>query len=88
MVKPFILQLMGSANEPAHYTLPMGVDYSRKKSARKSMIPVTIRDGVVFPVEYHGSAHINAYTVANGIMDMAIGVTTINKGEQVHVRPI
>jgi molybdopterin molybdotransferase len=88
MVKPFLLRMMGHSTDPVTFKLPLGKDFSRRKSSRKSMIPVVIKDGVVFPVEYHGSAHINAYTVANGIMVMDIGTTTINKGEQVYVRPL
>jgi molybdopterin molybdotransferase len=88
MVKPFLRLMMGCSSEPLVLKLPMGVDFSRRKSGRMSMIPVSIKDNSVFPVEYHGSAHINAYTMANGIMFMDIGVTTINKGDQVYVRPI
>jgi molybdopterin molybdotransferase len=69
-------------------TLPMGVDYSRKKTSRKSVIPVRIEKGLVYPLEYHGSAHINAYTRANGMMIMDIGQTEIKKGELADVRPL
>jgi molybdopterin molybdotransferase len=88
MVKPFLRRLMGCTMEPVEFKLPMGVDFTRRKSARKSMIPVIIRDGAVYPVEYHGSAHINAYSVANGIMAMEIGTTIVKMGEQVYVRPL
>jgi len=40
------------------------------------------------PVEYHGSAHIHAYTQADGIMEIPVGVSEIRKGEKVHVRPV
>jgi len=88
LVKPFLLRMMGCSMDPVTLTLPIGTDYSRRKSGRKSMIPVIIRNEAAFPVEYHGSAHINAYSVANGIMILEIGTTTIKKGEQVHVRPL
>jgi molybdopterin molybdotransferase len=88
LVKPFLRGMMGCTMKPLQLSLPMGVDFFRRKSGRKSMIPVIIKDGYVFPVEYHGSAHINAYSIANGILVMEIGTTKINKGEQVHVRPI
>jgi molybdopterin molybdotransferase len=88
MVKPFLYRLMGHLHEPLEFMLPLGIDYSRRNSARKSMIPVTIKDGKVFPVIYHGSAHINAYTVARALMIMEIGTNTIKKGDQVYVRPI
>ena len=88
MVKPFLRRMMGNHEQPLELILPMGVDFFRRKSTRKSMIPVRIKDGAVFPIEYHGSAHINAYTKANAILVIAIGITAIHKGEQVHVRPL
>ncbi len=86
LVKPLLHLMMGSSWKPLECMLPLGVDFSRHSSARKSMVPVIMKDGVVFPVEYHGSAHINAYSVANGIMNVPIGTTTLKQGEQVHVR--
>ncbi len=88
MVRPFLLKMMGHKEHTPDLFLRMGVDFSRRKSERKSLIPVQIREGAVFPVEYHGSAHIQAYSKANAILIMEIGTTDINKGEQVHVRPI
>ena len=88
MVKPFLRRMMGNHEQPVDLFLPMGVDFSRRKSDRKSMVPVTLKDGAVFPVEYHGSAHINAYTKARAILMMEIGTTVINKAELVHVRPL
>ncbi len=88
MVKPFLRRMMGNEEPPVELIVPMGIDFSRRKPDRKSMIPVIIRNGEVFPIEYHGSAHINAYTKANAILIMEIGTTAIHKGELVHVRPI
>ncbi len=88
MVRQFLRRMMSISVDPPMFILPMGVDFTRRKSARKSMIPVIIRDGAVYPVDYHGSAHINAYTMATGILVMQIGTTIIHKGEPVHVRPI
>jgi molybdopterin molybdotransferase len=88
MVRPFLHRMMGNRDQPLDLILPAGSDFSRRTSDRKSMIPAIIRDGAVFPVEYHGSAHINAYTKANAFLVMEIGITSIYKGEMVHVRPI
>jgi len=88
MVRPFLLMLMGHTERNSDLLLRMGVDFARRKSERKSLIPVQIREGAVFPVEYHGSAHIQAYSKANAVLIVPIGTTAINKGEQVHVRPI
>jgi len=88
LVKPLLLMMMGSSGKPLEFTLPLGADFSRHNSSRKSMVPVIMKDGIVFPVEYHGSAHINAYSIANGIMNIPIGTTMLKKGEKVNVRPI
>lgn len=86
LVRPFLLATMGCTEQVPIIILPMGTDYSRRKSERRSMVPVRIENGFVIPVEYHGSAHINAYTMAHGIISMAIGETEIKKGAMVHVR--
>ena len=88
LVKPFIFKIMGHDENPKLIPLPMGVNYSRINPARKSMIPVKIINGEVHPLVYHGSAHINAYTEADGIISMEIGKTMIQKGEQVNVRQV
>jgi molybdopterin molybdotransferase len=88
MIKPFLRKMTGNNDMPALFKLPMGLKYSRAKSGRKSMIPVEIRDGKVFPLEYHGSAHIHSYTRANGLISVEIGTVEIKEGEFVDVRPI
>ena len=88
LVKPFIMRLMGCLTESPLVILPMGVDYRRIQSLRKSLIPVRIVDGQLFPIEYHGSAHINAYTAANGIIAIEPGETLLKKGESVRVRQV
>ena len=86
MVKPFVLKMMGCNEQPRLLKLPMGIDFSRKKTLRKSVIPVIVDEGAVYPLEYHGSAHINAYTKAGGMMIVDIGQTEIKKGETANVR--
>ena len=66
----------------------MGAVYRRKKSERKSFIPVNISDGKVYPLEYHGSAHINSYVGANGITSIDIGREKLEIGDLVDVRQI
>ncbi len=88
LIKPMLYKLMGHTYRPVIYRLPMGVIYTRKKSDRKSLIPVNIQDGKVIPVTYHGSAHIHSYALADGIIVLEIGATRINEGEMVDVRQI
>jgi len=88
LVRPLMLKLMGCSEPIADLRLPMGSEYSRRKSARKSFIPVTISGGKVYPVEYHGSAHIHSYVFADGITSIDIGKEKLETGELVDVRQI
>jgi molybdopterin molybdotransferase len=88
LVKPFIQGMMGAKPQSQNVLLPMGADYVRKKSTRKSLIPIKIIEGKVVPLEYHGSAHINAYIDAQGIIAIEMGITELKKGEVVYVRQV
>ena len=88
LVKTLIYGLTGLDFKPVEIKLPMGKEYSRRKSKRLSWLPVRIEDGEIFPLEYHGSAHINALTDANGLISIAIGETKLEKGKLVEIRLI
>jgi len=88
LVKPLIYRLMGQDYKPLDICMPLGIEYKRKNADRKAYFPVIIEKGEVFPVDYHGSAHIHALSSAHGIVNMEIGQTIIKKGEMVHVRQI
>ncbi len=88
LVKPLIFGMMGHNFQPPKIALPMGVTFTRKKTTRKTLIPVFFKDGMVYPVEYHGSAHIHAYIHAHGIVAMEMGRSEFKKGEPVDVRQI
>ncbi len=67
----------------------IAVDYRRKRTGRMTWVPVMAdSDDYVIPVEYHGSAHINALPDAYGLMQVPVGVAEIKKGEAVNVRQI
>ncbi|MEI6695579.1 MAG: gephyrin-like molybdotransferase Glp [Bacteroidota bacterium] len=88
LVKPLIQKMMGLQYKVNEIFLPIGVDIHRKKTERKSFLPVSIRNGEIFPVDYHGSAHIHSYIYADGIIAMEKGVLSLKKGEKVHVRQL
>lgn len=90
LVKPALQKMMGATSlNPLQIKAPMGADYKRKRSERLAFVPVLITEqNEVFPVEFHGSAHIFALAKANGIISVPIGVEKIEKGEFVDVRPI
>ena len=89
LVRPLLMKMMGGQWSPVVFSLPMKKDFMRKITDRMSCIPVSITgDGMVLPVEFHGSAHISAVSAADGIIFMPIGIRTIEKGRIVDVRQI
>lgn len=88
LVKPLIFKLMGQDYKVLDIQMPLGIDFKRRTTDRKAYFPVIIKDGKVFLVNYHGSAHIHALSSAHGIVSMEIGQKEIKKGEIVHVRQI
>ncbi|MCX6255708.1 MAG: molybdopterin molybdotransferase MoeA [Bacteroidia bacterium] len=89
LVRPLICKMMGHQWNPLTIPLPMKDSFSRKSADRQAWIPVVItKEGLVSPIEYHGSAHISALTLADGIIALPVGKKTIEKGEVVSVRQI
>jgi len=86
LVKPLIFALMGCVFKPLELKLPMGETYLRRQTKRKSFVPVFIKSGKVYPVEYHGSAHIHSYIFADGIVAVELGETKLEEGVLVDVR--
>ena len=86
LVKPFIQKMSGKTDPDPLIKLHLGVDFERKKSSRKAIYPVKILHGEIFPVEYHGSAHIHAYTQADGIISMSIGETLLKRGTLIDIK--
>jgi molybdopterin molybdotransferase len=89
LVRPLISNMMGHHWIPGECRLPMALDYKRKSSVRLGFIPVTInKNKEVFPVTFHGSAHITALSDSDGIIAMKPGTKSLEKGEIVNVRQI
>ncbi len=88
-VKPLLYEMMGNNYRARELLMPIAVDFRRKKADRREFLPVAIDDtGAVTPLQYHGSAHIHAIGLAQGLMNIPKGIFEMNKGEKVHVRPI
>ena len=89
LVRPLIYRIMGNDWKPVNSELPMKETYKRRSSDRLALVPVIITgDRLVLPVEYHGSAHINSISVADGVITLPVGRNEIKKGEIVSVRQI
>ncbi len=89
MVKPFLYRLMGHQFRAACCEAELAETISSKRADRDSWLPVAFVDtGAVGPVEYHGSAHINALCGADGLICVPAGVSEMPKGTRVVVRRI
>ena len=89
LVRPFINTLMGKSKTESFLYLPIEEEYIRKKGDLLIFVPVKFTNqGTALPLEYHGSAHIHAYSFAQGIMEIPQSISIIKKGETVRVRPL
>ena len=89
LVRPLICRMMGFDWKPVSFQLPMEEKFMRKYAEKLALIPVKITSGGhVIPIEFHGSAHISALPNADGIVELQVGLKTIEKGEIVSVRQI
>lgn len=87
LVTHLIRKITGNLSPVRETNMPFGVEYVRKKASRKAFIPVLIdEDGMVYPVDYHGSAHMHAYVNAQAIASIPEGCFSISKGTLVNVR--
>ncbi len=88
-VNPFLRAMMGHFVQTVQLKFPLGRELRRKNVDRLQFVPGTLTlEMEVFPVEFHGSAHINALAEATHLLEFPKGVTKISKGELINVRPI
>ncbi len=88
-VKPFLMALMVLTRHPVSLRFPLGEELKRKNADRLQFIPgILTPEMEVFPVEFHGSAHINALAEATHLIEFPLGVKSIVKGGLVDVRSI
>jgi molybdopterin molybdotransferase len=86
LVKPFLLALMGCRWEPWRVRARIAGGARRRKADRTEFRPVRLGpDGQATVADYHGSAHIHAYTNANGVVTMRAGETELGDGAEVEV---
>lgn len=89
IAKPAIYKLMGAKYTPLRIKASMNFSYQRKKANRLAIIPVIITDnGSISEIPFHGSAHINALAFANALLEIPLGISTIQTDEFAYVRPL
>ena len=88
VVKPFLYQLLGLSYHPFSIRGRLAESIVRRDNSRLEFMPVRIEHGKVFPVTYHGSSHLHALSLADGLMRIERGVNKLEEGTQVDVRQI
>lgn len=87
-IKPFLYRMMGHDHQPEFISAVLKTDIKRKRTVRTSFIPVHYAGGQAEPLPYHGSAHIQALTKANGLICIPREVAEILSGRRIDVRRI
>lgn len=101
LVRPFIYKLNGLSYRPPVMQGCLASEIKRRDSERMEFKPVkivgesleshgieTVRNRIVEPVRYMGSAHLNALVETHGIVVLEPGLERIDKGALVDVRLI
>lgn len=88
-VKPLLYKTMGLNYTPPVIKGFLKKEFKRRISDRAAYVPVYCdKEGMVEPVEYHGSAHLNALSRANGLIMFPRHVDRLAQGSPIHVRQI
>ncbi len=85
-VRPLLARLAGTTYQPREGVALVGEEVRRRASERTSYVPVRVRDGRVFPLPYHGSAHLLALAGADALLPIPPGSDGYLPGSEVHVR--
>ena len=86
VVRPFLFKLMGTKDYRRRLVGKLKKTIHRKKTERLEFIPIHLtKEGLVEKIEYHGSAHIHAYTKDNGIISIPKGVKELKENTEIEV---
>jgi molybdopterin molybdotransferase len=87
-VVPAIDRIVGRNATNIFVPTKLLADFQRRDAGREQYYPVRTGTNGTLPLDFHGSAHMQALTRANGIMQIKAGIKKIKKGATVYVRPI
>jgi len=89
LLRPFLDAMMGRRESPRTIPATLAQAFRRHKADRQCTLPVRLDEaGRVTPVEYHGSAHILAISQADALLTVPAGVSELEEGTVVRVRPL
>ena len=76
--------MVGKKQKPRFITLPLADDYNRRRAERMAYLPCQLTSqGLLKPISYHGSAHLQALRDGDGFFIVPKGVTKIPAGQKV-----
>lgn len=85
-IKPVLMRMMGLEEAPIFVRAVLEKDLLRKKTERAAFVPVRVRGDAVRQLDYHGSAHIQALSRADGLLYIPKGHSGYSAGSRVDVR--
>lgn len=87
-VKPFLFKMMGRKLPFPFKKGVLSEEIKINKSDRTSFVPITLKNGKVKVIPYHGSAHLSALVDANGLLEIPKGASFLKEGTSIDVRSI
>ncbi len=87
-VKPFIYHWMGLNYQQTLLKGILNKKIKRRKIDRTEYRPVKYNNGIISPLSYHGSSHIDSLAEANALIRIDKGVNILEEGKEYYVRQI
>jgi molybdopterin molybdotransferase len=85
-VKPLLYRLQGLRYAPRTVRARLAESFQRHDAERVELRPVRLERGGVRSLVYHGSAHLNALSAADGLLRLEAGVSRLEEGTWTDVR--
>jgi len=87
-IKPFLYKIMGIEFAPNIQKGTLSQTIKRKNTERVELKPVIFKNGIINPVKYHGSSHLNILSQTNALIKMEQGISAIVEGSMIDVRQV
>ena len=85
-VRPLLARLLGLRYAPRSVRARLAESFQRRDAERVELRPVRLERGEAHPLKYHGSAHLNALSGADGLLRLEAGVSRLEEGSWTDVR--
>jgi len=85
-VRPLLARLLGLRYAPRTVRARLAETVKRRDAERVELRPVRLEAGEAHVLQYHGSAHLNALSGADGLLRLEVGVSSLEEGSWIDVR--